>query len=142
MAFKVLIVDDSLPMRAIIKKVVKVSGFNVGEFFEASSGDEALDILKDQWLDLVLTDYNMPHMDGLELLDRMKKDELLQSIPVIMITTESGRERVKEFMEKGAADYIRKPFTPEEIREKLNRVLGEVEYGEGSPDNGDEELDF
>ena len=142
MAFKVLIVDDSLPMRAVIKKVVKISGFNVGEFFEASSGNEALDILKDQWLDLVLSDYNMPDMDGLELLGRIKKDELLQSIPVIMISTERGGERVKEFLEKGAADYISEPFTPEEIREKLYRVLGEVEHGEGSPDNGDEGLDF
>ncbi|MGD9245939.1 MAG: response regulator, partial [Desulfobacterales bacterium] len=69
MAYNILIVDDSTPMRAVIKKIVKASGFNVGEFFEATNGREALDILNQEWLDLVLTDYNMPDMNGLELVE-------------------------------------------------------------------------
>ena len=142
MAYNILVVDDSLPMRAVIKKTVKVSGFNVGRFFDAINGREALDILKEEWLDLVLTDYNMPDMNGLELLVEMKKDDILKTVPVVMITTEGSRQRVEEFMAKGAADYIKKPFTPEEIREKLNLIMGENEDGEGSFDNGDEELDF
>jgi len=142
MAYNVLIVDDSLPMRSVIKKSVKVSGFKVGEFFEASNGREALNILKEEWVDLVLTDYNMPDMNGLELIEEMKQDELLRSIPVVMITTEGSRKRVEEFMEKGAADYIQKPFTPDKIRLKLNRILGEPEDGENGNDNGNEELDF
>lgn len=142
MAYNILIVDDSIPMRAVIKKVVKASGFNVGQFFEAANGIEALKILNQEWLDLVLTDYNMPDMNGLELVEEMKKDEELKSVPVVMITTEGSRERVEEFMEKGVLDYIKKPFTPEQIKQKLMQIIGETEDEERTPDNGDEEFDF
>jgi two-component system chemotaxis response regulator CheY len=144
MAYNVLIVDDSTPMRAVIKKVIKASGFNLGDIFEASNGREALDLLEREWLDLVLTDYNMPEMDGLKLLDAMKRNESLMSIPVVMITTEGSKQRVEEFLDKGAVAYIKKPFSPEEIKQKLNRIMGETsdEDEQGSPDVGDEELDF
>ncbi len=142
MAYNILIVDDSTPMRSVIKKVVKASGFNVGQVFEAANGIEALKILNQEWLDLVLTDYNMPDMNGLELVEEMKKDEELKSVPVVMITTEGSRERVEEFMEKGVLDYIKKPFTPEQIKQKLMQIIGETEDEERTPDNGDEEFDF
>ena len=142
MAYNVLIVDDSLPMRGIIKKIIKASGFNVQQFFEASNGIEALTILNQERLDLVLTDYNMPEMDGLELLDEMKQNEIFKSVPVVMITTEGSKQRLAEFLENRAADYIKKPFAPEEIKQKLNHIMGEPEDGEGILDNGDEELDF
>jgi len=144
MAYNVLIVDDSTPMRAVIKKVVKASGFNLGDIFEASNGREALDLLEREWLDLVLTDYNMPEMNGLELLGEMKKNESFMSIPVVVITTEGSKKRVKEFLDKGAMAYIKKPFSPEEIKQKLNRIMGETldEDEQGSFDIGDEELDF
>ena len=142
MAYNVLIVDDSLPMRGIIKKIIKASGFNVQQFFEASNGRQALTILNQERLDLVLTDYNMPEMDGLELLDEMQINETFMSIPVVMITTEGGQQRLAEFLEKGATGYIKKPFAPEEIKQKLNHIMGEPEDGKGSLDNGDEELDF
>jgi len=119
MAYNILIVDDSTPMRAVIKKVVKASGFNVG-----------------------LTDYNMPHMNGLELVEEMNKDEDLKSIPSIMITTEGSRERVQEFMAKGVMDYIKKPFTPEQIKQKLKQVMGATEDEKQRYDNGDKKLDF
>jgi len=142
MAYNVLVVDDSLPMRGIVIKIIKASGFNVQQFFEASNGIEALTILSQKRLDLVLTDYNMPEMDGLELLDEMQKNEMFKSIPVVMITTEGSKQRLAEFLEKGAADYLKKPFAPEEIKQKLNQIMGEPEDGEGILDNGDEELDF
>ena len=142
MAYNVLVVDDSLPMRGIIKKIIKASGFNVQQFFEASDGIEALTILNQEQLDLVLTDYNMPEMDGLELLEEIKKSDTLKSIPVVVITTEGSKQRLAEFLEKGAMDYIKKPFTPEEIKEKLNQIMGEPQYEERILDNGDEELDF
>ena len=142
MAYNVLIVDDSIPMRGIIKKIIKASGFNVKHFFEASDGHEALKILNEEWLDLVLTDYNMPEMNGLELLDEINKSDTLKSIPVVVITTEGSKQRLVEFFEKGAMDYIKKPFTPEEIKEKLNLIMGEPQYEERILDNGDEELDF
>jgi two-component system, chemotaxis family, chemotaxis protein CheY len=141
MAYNVLIVDDSLPMRAVVKKTIKASGFEVGKFFDAGNGKEALEILRKEWLDLVVTDYNMPDMNGLELLSTMKADEILKTIPVVVVTTEGSQQRVKEFMDGGAADYIRKPFTPEEIRNKLSRIMGEAD-GKGDSRNGDEALDF
>jgi len=142
MAYNVLIVDDSMPMRGVIKKIIKASGFNVKDFFEASNGNEALKLLNEEWIDLVLTDYNMPEMDGLELLDEIKKSDTSKSIPVVVITTEGSKKRLVEFLEKGAMDYIKKPFTPEEIKEKLNQIMGEPQDEERILDNGDEELDF
>ena len=79
MAFNVLIVDDSSTMRAVIKKTIKVSGFNVGQFLEAGDGEEALSVLKDEWVDLVLSDINMPNMNGLELIGRMHADTIMQN---------------------------------------------------------------
>jgi two-component system chemotaxis response regulator CheY len=142
MAYNILIVDDSTPMRAVIKKIVKASGFNVGQFFEAINGLEAMEVLNNEWIDLVLTDYNMPDMNGLELVEEMNKDDHLKSIPTVMITTEGSRERVEEFMAKGVIDYIKKPFTPEQIKQKLKHIMGETEDEEQRYDNGDEELDF
>jgi len=142
MAYNILIVDDSTPMRAVIKKIVKASGFNVGQFFEAINGLEAMEVLNNEWIDLVLTDYNMPDMNGLELLEEMNKDEDLKSIPAVMITTEGSRKRVEEFMAKGVVDYIKKPFTPEQIKQKLKHIMGETEDGEQRYENGHEELDF
>jgi two-component system chemotaxis response regulator CheY len=110
MAYNVLIVDDSTPMRAVIKKVVKASGFNSGRIYEASNGKEALGLLEKEWLDIVLTDYNMPEMDGLMLLEEMQKNETFRSIPVVMITTEGSKQRVDEFLKKGAKAYIKKLF--------------------------------
>ena len=142
MAYNILIVDDSTPMRAVIKKIVKASGFNVGQFFEAINGLEAMEVLNNEWIDLVLTDYNMPDMNGLELVEEMNKNDDLKSIPAVMITTEGSRERVEEFMAKGVIDYIKKPFTPEQIKQKLKHIMGETEDEEQRYDNGDEELDF
>ena len=142
MAYNILIVDDSLPMRAVIKKSIKLSGFNAGQLLYASNGKEALDILRDNWCDLVITDYNMPSMNGMELIMEMKKDETMSSIPVVVVTTEGSSRRVEEFMEAGAVGYIKKPFTPEEIRQQLNDILGEPEDGEENADNGDGEFDF
>jgi len=142
MAYNILIVDDSSPMRAVIKKVIRASGFDVGTFFDAANGAEALALLDEHWLDLVLTDHNMPDMDGLTLLRKMKADGDMATIPVVMVTTEGSHERVDTFLANGAAAYIRKPFTPEAIRQTLNTLLGEPEDGQGSTGEGDEGLDF
>ncbi len=144
MAYNILVVDDSLPMRGVIKKIVKASGFNVGQLFEAGNGREALDVLNDQWIDLVLTDYNMPDMDGLALLEAMGIDETLSSVPVVMITTEGSQQRIDEFMAKGAADYIKKPFTPEQIKQTLQPIMGETqdEDEDSDADGSDDGFDF
>ncbi|MFO7714234.1 response regulator [Desulfosarcina sp.] len=142
MAYNILIVDDSTPMRAVIKKVTRASGFDIGTFFEAANGAEALAVLDANWMDLVLTDYNMPDMDGLTLLKKMKADDCMQTVPVVMVTTEGSHERVETFMACGAAAYIKKPFTPEAIRQTLNTILGEPEDGQEPVAGGNEGLDF
>ena len=142
MAYNVLVVDDSLPMRAVIKKAVRASGFKVGKFFDAANGREALSILRQEWLDLVLTDYNMPDMDGMELLKEMKKDELLKTIPVVVISIDGSQQRIREFIKRGAVDYINKHFRPEETKDKLNHVMGGAAYGEGFHDRGHDDFDF
>lgn len=141
MAFNVLVVDDSSTMRAVVKKAIRVSGFIVGTCWEASDGKEALDVLQENWVDLVLTDINMPNMNGLELVAKMKENDLLKSIPVVMVTTEGSEKRVRESMDLGAKGYIRKPFAPEDIKKTLSSVMGETEHA--SQDDGNlEGCDF
>ena len=124
MAFNVLVVDDSMSMRAIIKKVIGMSGFDVGEIAEAGNGLEALARLEDFWADVVLTDIHMPEMDGVELLKKIKSNPMTQALPVVMITTESRDEVVSGALEMGAAGYIKKPFRPEDIKALLGEILG------------------
>ncbi len=141
MNYKMLVVDDSLPMRAIIIRTIKASGFKETEFLEAGNGQEALKILGREWLDLVITDYNMPDMNGMELIQEMKKDDVLKAIPVMVVTTEGSRQKVEEFIERGAAGYVKKPFTPETIRTEITKILGEPE-DEGRAEDSDDDFDF
>jgi len=142
MAFNVLIVDDSSTMRAVIKKVIKVSGFNVGQFLEAGDGGEALTVLANEWVDIVLSDINMPNMNGLELIGRMHADEMLKSIPVVMVTTESSDEKVKKSKELGAVGYIKKPFLPQDIKTTLSSIMGEEAGDEKENEDEYETGDF
>lgn len=142
MSFNVLIVDDSSSMRAVIKRTIKVSGFAVGEYLEAQDGREALNVLEKEWVDIVLSDINMPNMNGMELIAQMKADDLLCSIPVVMITTEGSEERVREATELGASAYIKKPFLPEDIKRMLNELMGEAENVERNVAEELEDGDF
>jgi len=142
MAFNVLIVDDSSSMRAVIKRTIKVSGFNVGEYFEAGDGREALELLSNKWVDIVLSDINMPNMNGLELIAEMKKNELLSSIPVVMVTTEGSEKIVEESIRLGASKYIKKPFFPEDIKNMLRSLMGEEVRDVRGDDEGDAAGDF
>ncbi|RLB44248.1 MAG: response regulator [Deltaproteobacteria bacterium] len=142
MGFNVLIVDDSRVMRSVLKKTMQMCGFNVGQILEAGDGREALEVLKTNWVDLVVTDYNMPQMNGLELIEEMKRDEVLSGIPVIVVTTEGSEQKIKALLDKGASDYLQKPFTPEQMKSKLNRLVGEGHNEKGNIEEGDEGLDF
>jgi two-component system chemotaxis response regulator CheY len=119
----VLIVDDSAAIRKILQRVLRQTGMAIRTIFEGGDGQEALDVLKAQKIDLVLTDINMPKMDGLQLLAAMKASADWQSIPVVMITTEGGEAKVGEAVRLGAAGYVRKPFTADQIKEKLVGIL-------------------
>ena len=123
MAFNILVVDDSATMRAVIKKTVSMSGIQIGEFREAGNGIEALQVLEESWMDVVLSDINMPEMGGVEFLREVKKREVLRNIPVIFVSTESSQARMDEVAALGAAAYIKKPFMPEKIKTILLDVL-------------------
>ena len=142
MAFNVLVVDDSTSMRAVVKKIVKISGFDVGECWEAADGKEAMQVLSDHWVDIVLTDISMPNMSGLELVAEMKRDQLLRFIPVVMVSTEGTEKRIQECMEMGASGYIKKPFQPEDVKETLGRIMGEAGGRYGESESGGEAGDF
>ena len=123
MAFSVLIVDDSPAMRAFIKRVIYMSGFNVGSCMEACDGEEALVALRRSWVDIVLTDINMPRMSGEELVRKMHQDELLKEIPIIVVSTDSTEARMETMKSLGAKGYVTKPFYPEKLRFELERAL-------------------
>ncbi len=112
-------------MRKVIRKTVSISGFEVGECWEAGNGQEALAILHSCWVDLILTDLNMPVMNGLEMIKELIKDELYKKIPVVLITTEKSEPRIEEAFALGIKGYIQKPFYPETIRNVLSKIIEE-----------------
>lgn len=124
MAYRILIVDDSPAMRTFVRRVIELSGFELAECFQASNGKEALDLLRSKWVDAILTDVNMPGMDGQEFLRRLSQDVLLRSIPAIVISTDATQHRMQSMASLGARGYVTKPFLPETLRAELERTLG------------------
>jgi two-component system, chemotaxis family, chemotaxis protein CheY len=120
----VLVVDDSAAIRKILQRVLRQTGMAIRAVHEAGDGQEALEQLKNHPdVRLVLTDINMPKMDGLQLLAAIKASPACHGIPVVMITTEGGETKVGEAVKLGAAGYVRKPFTADQIKEKLAGIL-------------------
>lgn len=116
---RTLIVDDSSVMRKIVERALRQAGIDSLIVLEAGSGSEGLEILRAEPVDLILSDINMPSMDGLEFLAQIKTCKLAPGTPVVMITTESSEEHVKQAILNGARGYIRKPFTAEQVRERV-----------------------
>ena len=115
----VLIVDDSAAIRKILQRVLRQAEVPVGTVYEAGDGVEALEALKNQTVGLVLSDINMPNMDGLEFLTKVRAEPAWRDLPVLMISTEGAQAKVLEAVERGASGYVRKPFTADQIKEKL-----------------------
>ncbi len=115
----VLIVDDSAAIRKILQRVLRQTEIPIGTVYEAGDGVEALETLRRQAIGLVLSDINMPNMDGLEFLTKMRAEQVWHAIPVLMVSTEGTQAKVLEAVERGASGYVRKPFTAEQIKEKL-----------------------
>jgi two-component system chemotaxis response regulator CheY len=120
----VLIVDDSNTMREMVKKTMRMAGLDIGEIYEASNGIEALAKLADHPVAVIMLDINMPTMNGIQLLTRMKQNERLKDIPIVIASTEGSKERMEQMHEFGAAGYVRKPFQPEQLRDVLMPLLG------------------
>jgi two-component system chemotaxis response regulator CheY len=116
---RTLIVDDSSVMRKIVERALRQAGLDPLVVFEAGSGTEGLEVLRVKTVDLILSDINMPSMDGLEFLRQLRAQNLAPGVPVVMITTESSEEHVKQAIMAGAQGYIRKPFTAEQVKERV-----------------------
>jgi len=123
MSLRILIVDDSPIIRAVIEKNIRMSDLPVDQCLHAGNGQEALDQLSGQWVDLAFIDINMPVMNGVELIERMKADDLLKTIPVVVASTEGSQTRIDKLRELGIAGYLRKPFTPEQFKEQITAIL-------------------
>ena len=120
---RTLIVDDSSVMRKIVERALRQAGLDAMVVFEAGSGTDGLEVLRSKQVDLILSDINMPSMDGLEFVRQIKAQNLAPGVPVVMITTESSEEHVKQAIEAGARGYIRKPFTAEQVKERVLPLL-------------------
>jgi len=123
MAIRALIVDDSSVMRKIVERSLHQAGINLGAVFQAGNGAEALGVLKDSPVDLILCDINMPVMDGLEFIKQLPGIANAKGVPVVMITTEGSESHVVQALSCGARGYIRKPFTPEQVKEHVIPLL-------------------
>ncbi len=127
MSYTVLVVDDSSIVRAMVRKSLAMAGLEIKIIHEAGNGEEALGVLRREWIDLVFADLNMPVMGGLELVQRMAADRLLETVPVVIVSSEHNQARIDELKRQGARAYIKKPFRPEQFREVLGEVLAGLE---------------
>lgn len=124
MALNILIVDDSETVRSVIIKTMDLAKIPLSNAFQAANGKEALEILAEEWIDLVFADINMPVMGGVEMVEKMSEDGLLKTIPVVIVSTEGSATRIEQLKKKGVSAYIRKPFTPEAIRKVVDDIIG------------------
>ncbi|MBX5494380.1 MAG: response regulator [Bryobacteraceae bacterium] len=123
MALDILIVDDSAAIRKILQRVLVQADVPVGRVLEAGDGNEALELLQKEKVQLILSDINMPNMDGLQFLGRVRANAAWKDVPVVMITTEGSQNKVMEAVQLGASGYVRKPFTADQIKEKLAGLI-------------------
>lgn len=124
MNMNILIVDDSTLTRKAIRRIIGMIGLDVDEILEAGNGSEAIDILSDHNIDLVLADLNMPVMDGFEMIYKMRGNEATKNIPVVIVSTESSATGIEKLLADGASDYLHKPFKPEQFKEVIERTVG------------------
>jgi len=141
MPYNILVVDDSASMRKVLRKSITMC--NIGEinFTEAENGQEALEVLKKEWVDLVFTDVNMPVMNGFELVSNLNVDDIHKNTPIVVVTSDLSAENADAAKQSNIKHIVYKPFRPESIRELLINLLG-LEVNEDGDDNESEGLDF
>ena len=123
-SMKILVVDDFSTMRRIIKNLLRDLGFN--NTVEADDGSTALPMLKAGGIDFLITDWNMPGMQGIDLLKAVRSDPSIQSLPVLMVTAESKRDQIVEAAQAGVNGYIVKPFTAVTLKEKIEKIFERI----------------
>lgn len=126
-SMKILIVDDFSTMRRIIKNLLRELGFS--NTLEADDGQTALPLLKAGGIDLLITDWNMPNMPGIELLRHVRADPATRDLPVLMVTAEATREQIVQAAEAGVNGYVIKPFTAKTLEQKLEKVFERLASG-------------
>ncbi|RMG43645.1 MAG: response regulator [Candidatus Dadabacteria bacterium] len=124
MAYNLLAIDDSSIVRKSLRKTLAMTDIEVNELYEAENGKKGLEILREQWIDLVFLDINMPVMNGMEFMEELRKDEQLKGTPVVVVSTEGSKERRETLERFDIKAYLRKPVTPEALVETVNKVLG------------------
>ncbi len=125
MGMNVLIVDDSATVRAVLEKTLKLAEIPITSVHHATNGAEALEVLQAEQIDIVFADLNMPVMNGLQMIMKLYEQGRLKTLPVIVVSTEGGRQRVDRLLELGIAGYVRKPFHPEDVRGAVNQISEE-----------------
>jgi two-component system chemotaxis response regulator CheY len=130
MNIKIVIADDSRTARFLIRQYLEMAGFYQADFVEVASGREALDHIKENAVDLVITDYKMPEMDGLDLLRRVKASPKLHDLPVLVITSFANQAKIDELLENGAFAVLQKPLSLVKLHETVKTFLTSEEYGE------------
>ena len=132
MAFNVLVVDDSSVMRSMVIRTLRMSGLQINEIHQAGNGKDGLEILGTHWIDLVFVDINMPVMNGMEMIDEVRKIPALSDLPMIVVSTESSATRIEMLKQKGVG-FVHKPFSAEVLRESIFQLTG-VESNESLSD--------
>jgi len=120
---RVLIVDDSSVMRKVVERSLRQADISIAEVLEAGNGAEGLGVLNKSKVDLILCDINMPVMDGMEFIKQLSAVENARGVPVVMITTEGSEGHVVQALSAGARGYIRKPFTPDQVKKQIVPIL-------------------
>lgn len=126
MGWNILLVDDSKTTKAVIAKALAMSGVALGSLYDGANGLEGLAILRQEKVDLVFADINMPLMGGMEMVSLMKGDEALKGIPIVIISTEGSATRIQELERLGINAFLRKPFQPEALKKTVDSILGET----------------
>ena len=124
MAFNFLIVDDSSIVRKSLRKTLAMTSLSVGELHEAENGQQALELVQNNWIDLVFLDINMPIMNGMEFMEQLRTLDEVRETPVVIVSTEGSAERRARLEELGIKAYLRKPMTPESLVEAVEEILG------------------
>jgi two-component system chemotaxis response regulator CheY len=124
-AYSIMIVDDSETIRAVLERSLTMTKLPIDKVEQAANGRDAIEKLAECWIDIVFTDLHMPEMDGVELIDTIVAHPEYCDIPVVVISTEGSSTKITELQKKGIKGYLRKPFTPEKIKEVIINTLGD-----------------
>jgi two-component system chemotaxis response regulator CheY len=124
MALNILLVDDSITVRAVVKKALQLAEVPYDTIYQACNGLEGLKVLEENEVDLVISDIVMPEMDGETMVAEMERRGYLATTPVVVVSSAGGDHRLQRLKELGVKGFIQKPFTPEQIREIVDQVMG------------------